>query len=407
MLAEEMLSKKSRLLNLLQRLWKAVYAVGKDGMLIDAILKSCTYLVARCNRIEEDAALARYRELYRLSLEPECPAAIIQLNTLQLHRDPGSRWDNLCYDIDELTLDQDLLTFYAPKSDDRDWRIILGHKVHVLSHNKVCQTEFDEVIEAACKVCELIYSADRMIWMMQVRWLIVKLVFGIQLPGSEDADAEKDVDQLADAMLENETSNPSGQRQCVFRPKIDGVYNLLCANSDIYQAIHISAHESEQLKNKARMTLAARTFKQYGDSRSLAQLNRAKDRSLELMDAEIPALANQDYQVMQSLFTSTISFISLIFAASTSHFDWLSVAAALSPWCEIVRMIRLGDPNGRRPHIENILFDLVRNPSDDVKIGAIMCLSHMRSEKFEPEATEQMVNLLSQCSNASETNLES
>eukprot|EP00656_Telonema_subtile_P050877 TRINITY_DN6705_c0_g1_i3.p1 TRINITY_DN6705_c0_g1~~TRINITY_DN6705_c0_g1_i3.p1 ORF type:complete len:2087 (+),score=541.59 TRINITY_DN6705_c0_g1_i3:135-6395(+) len=397
MLQEELIAPEARMRSMLSRLWHAVYAVGKDGMLIDAILKSCGMLVMRCNRLELDAEQGRFEELFEKQVQPGCSPEVVSINTVHLHQGPGTRWDNLRYELDELSEDQDqLLVFYSPKSNP-DWQVVLGHKVHVLSHNPNCTTEHDALIRIACVA----------------RWIVVKLVFAMDdaQSGNENGSKEVDAADKAEAMLAREFQDTSsaGLKDCTFRPVIDSIYNLLCSNSEIYQAIHISAHDSELLKNNARLQLAAAAFEQHGDSRSAKQLSHAKNRALELMDAEIPDLATQDYAVMQGLFSSAIQFISLIFNTSTTHHDMLGVAGAFSPWCEIVRIMRLphgGDPNFRNAHIENILFSLVRNPHDDVKIGAIMCLSHMRSEKFEPEAIEQMVNLLSNCANASSGQME-
>ena len=42
-------------------------------------------------------------------------------------------------------------------------------------------------------------------------------------------------------------------------------------------------------------------------TQSLTLLERAESRSLELMDTDVPMLADQDYQVMQRVFIGAVS----------------------------------------------------------------------------------------------------
>ena len=145
------------------------------------------------------------------------------------------------------------------------------------------------------------------------------------------------------------------------------------------------------------LTCCCCRFAKHPDTKWHNKLQQAELRELQLDDDVVSNLASQDYSVMQRLLICIEKFLACIFRISTTHHDVLGPAASFSPFCEIVTRVTMphgSDPTGRSPHIETILFDLVRNSADGVKIGAIRCLSYMRSSAFDERATEQMVSRL-------------
>jgi len=377
---------------LLLRLRRLFYREGKDGMLLACIHRTIGSLLKRIDQVEEEIKDDRSEVLFDIQLK-DPNEEVVDINTIRTRYDD---WENLCYEINEI-VDKNKEMRVLIKSAPVTRSFYLGKYMHVLSSSPDAKTKFDKDIVTICSV----------------RWLLASHIFGMDSKAmitSKKGQKEQHLDPKLKAEEEmakiNRMSGAHQRTTCTFTPDIVPIFDLFSVESQLYQCLHDTAHAIENQRAQANLTRQRRRI-QRGDG-SMIEFEHAKKRIVQLMDAEIPTLNKQDYDIMLDILASTANLLSSFFDIAISHVDELQSSYPLSPYVEIARRLRLPHGGGREtnPSIEEVLFAMVENENDDVKLSAINCFSTMKNTRFEASAVKRMVNVLSTCADASAGQME-
>ena len=135
---------------------------------------------------------------------------------------------------------------------------------------------------------------------------------------------------------------------CTFKPIINEIFEIFCPESKLYQQLHAAAHTNENQVANLNLEKQRRRLDR-GDG-SMLEYELAEKRIVQLMDAEVPSLAKQDYQIMLKLLSSTSKLIACFFELGNSQVEDLQTAHSLSPYMEIMRLLRLPHGGGSTRH---------------------------------------------------------
>jgi len=141
-----------------------------------------------------------------------------------------------------------------------------------------------------------------------------------------------------------------------------------------------------------------------------AMKERAEQLSTDeaiLHDSRLPEIKEQRNQTMCELIDSVLGIISYYLVLSKDHLAALTDSMALQdPYVLVQRALRYPTRDEDAADLEDVLFECLNCPNDDVKVSAVECLAGIRTDKLKAEDIAKMVKVVTECQSVSEGRME-